>query len=57
MGWGCGRLAFLWNCGKVKNYRAEDHGDKDASDFRDSFYERILSPGQGEIRLVHDFFK
>ena len=29
--------------GKVKNFRAEDQGEKDASDFRDA---RILIPGQ-----------
>ena len=32
--------------GKVKSFRAEDQGEKDTSDFRDSYDERILSPGQ-----------
>ena len=32
--------------GKVKKFRAEDQGEKDASDFRDLYDERILSRGQ-----------
>ena len=43
MGGDCGRLAFLWNVWKVKIFRAEE---KDASDFRDQYDERMLSPGQ-----------
>ena len=31
---------------KVNIFRAEDRGEKDASDFRDEYDERILSPGQ-----------
>ena len=46
MGWDCGRLAFLWNLGIVHVFIAVEHGEKDASDFRDSYDERILSPGQ-----------
>ena len=32
--------------GKVNIFRAEDQGEKDASDFRDEYDERIFSPGQ-----------
>ena len=32
--------------GKVNIFRAEDQGEKDASDFRDQYDERILNPGQ-----------
>ena len=32
--------------GKVNILRAENQGEKDASDFRDEYDERILSPGQ-----------
>ena len=32
--------------GKVNIFRAEEQGEKDASDFRDEYDERILIPGQ-----------
>ena len=32
--------------GKVNIFRAEEQGEKDASDFRDEYDERILSPGK-----------
>jgi hypothetical protein len=34
--------------GKVNIFGAEDLGEKDASDFRDQYDERILSPGQSD---------
>ena len=39
-------LALIWNCGKSKNYFFHFQGFIDASESRDSYYERILSPGQ-----------
>ena len=32
--------------GKVNTFKAKEQGEKDASDFRDQYDERILSPGQ-----------
>jgi hypothetical protein len=46
MGRDCGRLAYLWNCGEVNIFIAEDQGEKDGSDFRDYYDESILSQGQ-----------
>ena len=40
-------FGFLYEIvGKVNIFRAEDQGEKGASNFRDKYDERILSPGQ-----------